>query len=100
MEKIALCKLGHLEDGDPVELGCQLGDVARRFPNADILGGCCGTDERHMGEIAKKGFPSYNIHRIHIRHPSYHHRGGGANDINLEYRKDVELLKILLPQYL
>jgi methionine synthase I (cobalamin-dependent) len=30
-----------------------MGDVARRFPNADILGGCCGTDERHLGEIAK-----------------------------------------------
>lgn len=53
MEKIALCKLGHLEDGDPVELGDQMGDVARRFPSADILGGCCGTDERHLGEIAK-----------------------------------------------
>lgn len=53
MEKIALCKLGHLEDGDPVELGHQMADVARRFPNADILGGCCGTDERHLGEIAK-----------------------------------------------
>ena len=53
MEKIALCKLGHLEDGNPVELSHQMGDVAQRFPNADILGGCCGTDERHLGEIAK-----------------------------------------------
>ncbi len=53
MEKMALCKLGYLEDGDPVELGCQMGDVARRFPHADIVGGCCGTDERHLGEIAK-----------------------------------------------
>jgi S-methylmethionine-dependent homocysteine/selenocysteine methylase len=58
MEKVALCKLGHLEDGDPVELGGQMGDVARRFPRADILGGCCGTDERHLGEIAK------NVNRI------------------------------------
>jgi len=53
MEQVALCKLGHLEDGDPVELGEQMGDVARRFPRADILGGCCGTDERHLAEIAK-----------------------------------------------
>ena len=53
MEKMVLCKLGYLEDGDPVELGKQMGDVARRFPKADILGGCCGTDERHLGEIAK-----------------------------------------------
>lgn len=52
MDQIALCKLGHLEDGDPVELGRQMGDVARRFPKADILGGCCGTDERHLAEIA------------------------------------------------
>lgn len=52
MDKIALCKLGHLEDGDPLELGQQMGDVALRFPQADILGGCCGTDERHLGEIA------------------------------------------------
>ena len=53
MEQVALCKLGHLEDGDPTELGQQVGDVARRFPRADILGGCCGTDERHLAEIAK-----------------------------------------------
>ncbi len=52
MDKIALCSLGHLEDGDPVELGQQMGDVASRLPNADIIGGCCGTDERHLAEIA------------------------------------------------
>lgn len=53
MEKIALCKIGHLEDGDPVELGHQMSDMARRYPGMDILGGCCGTDERHLAEIAK-----------------------------------------------
>ena len=37
-----------------MELGEQMGDVARRFPHADILGGCCGTDERHLAEIARK----------------------------------------------
>jgi S-methylmethionine-dependent homocysteine/selenocysteine methylase len=54
MEKIALCKLGHLEDGDPVELGEQMADVARRFPQMDIFGGCCGTDERHLDQIARR----------------------------------------------
>ena len=53
MDKIALCSLGHLEDGDPVELGGEMGEIARRFPRADILGGCCGTDERHLSEIAQ-----------------------------------------------
>lgn len=53
MEKIALCKLGHLEEGDPVELGRQMGEVTRRYPHMDILGGCCGTCATHLREIAK-----------------------------------------------
>ena len=52
MEKIALCKLGHLEEGDPPELGRRMGDIARRFPHMDIWGGCCGTGEVHLDEIA------------------------------------------------
>ncbi len=53
MDKISLCKLGHLEDGDPVELGRQLGDLAARHPHIDMWGGCCGTWDRHLGEIAR-----------------------------------------------
>ena len=53
LEKRDLSKLGHLEDGDPVELGQQIGAVARRFPHMRVWGGCCGTDARHIGQIAK-----------------------------------------------
>jgi homocysteine S-methyltransferase len=53
MEKIALCQIGHLEDGDPVELGVQCGDLARRYPHMDIWGGCCGTWDTHLDQIAK-----------------------------------------------
>jgi homocysteine S-methyltransferase len=53
MEKISLCKLGHLEDGNPIELGEQMGMLARRYPHIDMWGGCCGTWERHLREIAK-----------------------------------------------
>ena len=53
VDKISLCKLGHLEDGDPVELGEQMGDLARRFPHIDVWGGCCGTWETHLDEIAR-----------------------------------------------
>lgn len=53
MDKIALCKLGHLEDGDPIELGRQMGEVARRYPRMDVWGGCCGTDHRHLLEIVR-----------------------------------------------
>ncbi len=48
-----LCKLGHLEEGDPIELGQQMGDLARRFPQLNVFGGCCGTDRPHMEQIAK-----------------------------------------------
>jgi len=53
MEKIALCQLGHLEEGDPVELGQLVGDVVRRYPHMDIWGGCCGTGEVHLEEMVK-----------------------------------------------
>ena len=53
MEKIALCQIGHLEEGDPVELGELCGDLARRYPHMDIWGGCCGTWDTHLDQIAK-----------------------------------------------
>ena len=53
LEKGKLCKLGHLEDGDPVELGQQMGELSRRFPHMRVWGGCCGTDARHIGEICR-----------------------------------------------
>ncbi len=54
METLALCKLGHLEDGDPEELGGQVADLARRLPHIRVWGGCCGTDGRHIGQIAQQ----------------------------------------------
>jgi homocysteine S-methyltransferase len=54
METLDLCKLGHLEDGDPEELGGQMADLARRFPHIHIWGGCCGTDGRHIGQITRQ----------------------------------------------
>ncbi|MGH7787091.1 MAG: homocysteine S-methyltransferase family protein [Candidatus Binatia bacterium] len=53
MDKISLCTLGHLEEGDPVELGQMMGDLARRYPHIDIWGGCCGTWETHLEQIAR-----------------------------------------------
>ncbi|WP_305969276.1 MULTISPECIES: homocysteine S-methyltransferase family protein [unclassified Mameliella] len=52
MDKIALCKLDHLEEGDPQELAAQMGALARRFPQADIWGGCCGSWDTHLARIA------------------------------------------------
>ena len=54
METLDLCKLGHLEDGDPEELGAQMAGLAKRFPHINVWGGCCGTDGRHIGEITRQ----------------------------------------------
>jgi len=53
-ETLDLCKLGHLEDGDPEELGDQMAGLARRFGHVNVWGGCCGTDGRHIGQITRK----------------------------------------------
>ena len=42
-----------LDAGNPEELGKQLAEVHNKYPNINILGGCCGTDMRHMASIAK-----------------------------------------------
>ncbi len=64
MDKISLCTLGHLEIGDPAALGELMGGLARRFPHIDIWGGCCGTWETHLDEIAR------NVREA--REPSHH----------------------------
>jgi len=37
-----------LDMGNPHELGGQYANLVRRFPHINILGGCCGTDHRHV----------------------------------------------------
>jgi homocysteine S-methyltransferase len=52
-DKIDLCQLGHIEDGDPADLGQRIGALARRYPHLDVFGGCCGTWAPHLDEIAR-----------------------------------------------
>ncbi|SLN34456.1 homocysteine methyltransferase [Roseovarius albus] len=42
-----------LDDGDPVEFGRLNANLARVLPNLRMLGGCCGTDHRHIAETAQ-----------------------------------------------
>ena len=53
MDKISLCTLGHLETGDPPKLGELMGDLAREHAHIDVWGGCCGTWDTHLDEIAR-----------------------------------------------
>ena len=40
-----------LDDGDPAELGGQYRALLRRHPQITVIGGCCGTDHRHIEQI-------------------------------------------------
>jgi S-methylmethionine-dependent homocysteine/selenocysteine methylase len=42
-----------LDDGNPRELAREYAALTARFPELTILGGCCGTDERHIEQIAR-----------------------------------------------
>jgi len=42
-----------LDDGNPAELAAQLAAIGRAHPWMRVFGGCCGTDMRHLTEIAR-----------------------------------------------
>ncbi len=41
-----------LDSGNPTAFGREHADLRSRFPHVTILGGCCGTDLRHIEQIA------------------------------------------------
>jgi homocysteine S-methyltransferase len=43
-----------LDDGNPDELGIQLGRLRKQFSQLTILGSCCGSDLRHMKRILEE----------------------------------------------
>ncbi len=40
-----------LDDGDPVRLAADQRPLLAAFPNVEVLGGCCGTDVRHVAAM-------------------------------------------------
>jgi homocysteine S-methyltransferase len=50
-----LNELTTLDAGDPVAFGDWHRDVGRLFPQLCVIGGCCGTDQRHV-EAAWRAF--------------------------------------------
>lgn len=42
-----------LDAGNPVELAREYQDIVARFGHFNVLGGCCGTDHRHVAEICR-----------------------------------------------
>ena len=43
-----------LDEGNPAELGAQLQALRARHPQITVLGGCCGTDHRHIEAIVTR----------------------------------------------
>ena len=45
-----------LDDGDPLQLAEEYLAIGERLPHLTVLGGCCGTDHRHVGSVADAWF--------------------------------------------
>jgi S-methylmethionine-dependent homocysteine/selenocysteine methylase len=40
-----------LDEGDPPDLGARYAALREKLPHLNVLGGCCGTDDRHVGQV-------------------------------------------------
>ncbi len=47
-----------LDDGDPAELGMLYSGLSMLLPNLSVMGGCCGTDHRHISAICAATRPA------------------------------------------
>jgi S-methylmethionine-dependent homocysteine/selenocysteine methylase len=50
-----------LDDGNPAELGLQYADLKRQLQQLNVMGGCCGTDHRHIERIAEACLPLFRV---------------------------------------
>jgi methionine synthase I (cobalamin-dependent) len=48
-----------LDSGDPVRFGAEHAELWGMLPRLSVLGGCCGTDSRHIAEIAEACAPLF-----------------------------------------
>jgi S-methylmethionine-dependent homocysteine/selenocysteine methylase len=51
MSHAELDEAEELDDGDPDDLGARYAALRERLPRVNVLGGCCGTDHRHVAAI-------------------------------------------------
>ena len=47
-----------LDDGDPIDLGQRYRALRESLPGMNVLGGCCGTDHRHIAAICEAVLPA------------------------------------------
>jgi S-methylmethionine-dependent homocysteine/selenocysteine methylase len=50
-----------LDSGNPAELGQEHARLLERLPRLNVIGGCCGTDHRHVEQIAMACSPRFPV---------------------------------------
>lgn len=50
-----------LDEGNPTELATQYARLKSRISRLNVMGGCCGTDHRHVGQIAEACMPLFQV---------------------------------------
>jgi S-methylmethionine-dependent homocysteine/selenocysteine methylase len=53
-----------LDAGDPAELASDYERLKARLPNLNVMGGCCGTDHRHVEQIVRRCAPLFEQDRV------------------------------------
>jgi S-methylmethionine-dependent homocysteine/selenocysteine methylase len=54
MSHAELNEAAELDVGDPVELATDYANLKKLLPRLNVMGGCCGTDHRHIDQIAQR----------------------------------------------
>ena len=59
MSHAQLNEASELDAGNATELGQEYADLKERLPQLNVMGGCCGTDHRHIEQIASACLPLF-----------------------------------------
>ncbi|MEK6789721.1 MAG: homocysteine S-methyltransferase family protein [Pseudomonadota bacterium] len=59
MSHAQLNEAPELDAGNAIELGQEYADLKRRLAHLNVMGGCCGTDHRHIEQIASVCLPLF-----------------------------------------
>lgn len=59
MSHAELNEAPELDAGNAAELGREYADLKRRLGHLNVMGGCCGTDHRHIEQIASACLPLF-----------------------------------------
>lgn len=59
MSHAQLNEAPELDAGNATEFGQEYADLKKRLPQLNVMGGCCGTDHRHIEQIASACLPLF-----------------------------------------